>query len=452
MDAYEVQETVDRWTIPNLSGQSRWPLRPAIAHAQGPIVHDTDGGRYLDFGANPTGAILGHNHPRYVEAVRRRLHAIGQDSFLDPDALQLHCRFGEILTAPLQKSMFVSQGEAPRVAAGIARAVTGGADVLTVSATHDGTLCFQYLAAAASGQGAALITRNAANSGDRDCPDPSHCSCGAQECGQPCPWAAFEAALRACEQRPAALLMTPSAGGAFGPGAGWTRAMRRLCHQYGMLLIIDESATGYGKTGRMWGYQHDDVVPDILIVSARFGAGQSIDAVCTAPDIADQASAANCRLPSVEWHDPVACTAALTTIDIVREEELVSRAAAMGEYLNMRLGAMAADTPLIGAVHGRGAMYAIELSPEGAGNIPARGLSQALVHACRHKGLLLQDPTRDASGRIIRVAPPMVSTETQVDEGMDILDRVLREITGASGAWKTSGQDARQAGEDQLPQ
>lgn len=450
MDAYEVEEALDRWTITRLSGRSRRPVRPAIAHAQGPIIHDADGGRYLDFGSNPNGAILGHNHPRYVEAIRRRLHTVGDDTFLDTDALELHCRLGEILTPPLQKSMFVQHGQAPRVAAGIARAVTGGADVIIVSATPGGAVCFTYPSAAASAQGTRLITRGPANGGYGLCPDPAQCSCGGRDGDQPCPWAAFEMAMRACERRPAALLMTPFAGGAFGAGAGWPRVLRRLCHQHGMLLIIDETPTGYGKTGRMWGHQHDDVVPDILIVSARFGGGQSIDAVCTAPDIADQAWAVNCEALGMAWHDPVGCTAALTAIDIVREEELVSRAAAIGEYLKTRLDAMAADKPLIGAVHGRGAMYAIELS--GARGTPPRGLGQAVVHACRDKGLLLQDPAREASDRIIRVAPPMVSTETQVDEGMDILDRVLRDMAGTSCAWRASGQGARQAGQHQLSQ
>ncbi len=90
-------------------------------------------------------------------------------------------------------------------------------------------------------------------------------------------------------------------------------------------------------------------------------------------------------------------------------------------------------------------MYALELSRLAAvAGTPARGLGQAVVNACRDKGLLLQDPAREPSDRIIRVAPPMVSTETQIDEGMDILDRVLREMAGASSAWRASGQGARQ--------
>lgn len=452
MDAYDVQDAIDRWTIRYPPGGARRTARPPIAHAQGPIIHDTAGARYLDFGSNPTGAILGHNHPRYIEAVRRRLHTVGDDTFLDQDALLLHCRLGEILTPPLQKSLLVPHGDAAlRVAAGMARAVTGGADIIAVSATHDGAVCFTRPATAASHPSNLPVTGVSEAHGTAGvCPDPAQCACGAQGGLQPCPWAAFEATVAACERRPAALLMKSFAGGAFGAGAGWAPVLRRLCHQYGMLLIVDETATGYGRTGRMWGHQHDDVVPDILIASARFGAGQSIDVVCTAPDIAGQVRACDNGVLDLAWHDPVACIAAVTTIDIVREEELVSRAAAIGEYLKTRLGTMAADKPMIAAVHGRGAMYAIELSAGWAAGNHVHQLGQEVVQACRDKGLLLREPAGDDSDRIVRVAPPMVSTETQLDEGLDILDRVLRDIAAAPRASGASRPGAREPGQHQL--
>jgi 4-aminobutyrate aminotransferase-like enzyme len=283
--------------------------------------------------------------------------------------------------------------------------------------------------------------------------------------------------MRACEQRPAALYMTPFAGGAFGAWPGCARVLRRLCHQYGMLLIVDETATGYGRTGRMWGYQHDDIVPDVLIVSMRFGAGLSIDAVCTAPDIAEQVSASDYLAMDHAWHDPVGCAAAVAGIDILQEEELVARAAGIGEHLKTRLAAIAADKPIITAIHGRGAMYAIELAvPDGPDmqacclppcntrmpprilaptypGLPGRGLASAAVLACRDKGLLLREPARGGSGSIVRVAPPLVSTETQIDEGLDILDSVLLGMARTFHARMTdSRQGAQQPGQHQLAQ
>lgn len=435
MDAYEWQEAVDRWTIPAAAWRSATRMRPAVARAQGPVVHDTDGRRYLDFGASPAAAVLGHNHPRYVEAVKRRLHTIGGDAFLDADALRLHCRLGEILTPPLQKSLLLPHGEAAsRVAAGIARGVTGGTDIVSVSALHDGDLCFAVGApAGVPGQARAAtpVPAVASSRGPAPCPDPSQCVCGMTGYDRSCPWAGFDAALRACTRRPAALFMAPFGGGAFGARPGCARLLRRLCHQHGMLLVVDESATGYGRTGRMWGHQHDDIVPDILIARARFGAGLSIDAVCTTPDIADQLSASHLPELDCTWHDPVACAAAATAIDIVLEEDLVPRALGIGEHLKTRLGAIAADKPLIRAIHGRGTMYTVELGAAAHDGADPRTLVRDIVLACRDKGLLLESAARGVPARMLRVAPPMVSTESQVDEGLDILDAVLRDMARA---------------------
>ncbi|CAM3368576.1 Aspartate aminotransferase family protein [Bordetella sputigena] len=460
MDAYEWQEAAERWTVTDRMEPAGASARRVIARAQGPVIHDTQGRRYLDFGAIPTGAILGHNHPRYVSAIKQGLQAVGDDAFLDVDGLRLHRRLGEILTPPLQKSILVAQGDALRVATDIARAVTGAADMMHVCPAPDGTLRFAYPATAtvpdlsrpprAPGPGMYPYRAAAAGAPPRGCPDPAQCACGTAGEAYACPELAFDAALRACGERPAGLIMAPFAGGAFGASSGCARLLRRLCHQNGMLLAVDESATGYGRTGRMWGHQHDDMVPDILIVSARFGAGLSIAAVCMPPDIAERAAASDCLAMDVGWHDPVACTAAVTTIDIVQDEDLVSRAAAIGEHLKMRLGAMAADKPLIRTIYGRGTMFTIELAAGGEPGPSARTLVRTAVRACRDKGLLLRGA--DAAGGALQLAPPMVATATQIDEGLDILDQVLRGMSDTLGARAASSQGALQPGQHQLAQ
>ncbi|OZI20906.1 hypothetical protein CAL26_25975 [Bordetella genomosp. 9] len=471
MDAYEWQEAAARWTVTGVARHDGGAAPPVIARAQGPVIHDTQGRRYLDFGAIPTGAVLGHNHPRYVTAVRQGLQVIGSDVFLDGDALRLHRRLGEILAPPLQKSILAPRGEATRLAAGIAQAVTGATGLMAVCPAPDGVLRFFHPAAAIQAQAPIVpIAPNTpiapmaplarpAGEAARACPDPAQCVCGKSPGERPCPWVAFDTALQACKRKPAGLLMAPFAGGAFGGGYGCARLLRRLCHQHGMLLVVDESATGYGRTGRMWGHQHDDIVPDILITSASFGAGLSIDAVCVPPDIAEQA--ASSRVPLHEapygaldlgWHDPVACAAAVTAIDIVQDEDLVARAAAIGEHLKLRLGAMALDKRLIGAVYGRGTLFTMELTAGGNPGISARALARTFTCACRDEGLLLPAPAIDAAGGVIHLAPPMVTTITQLDEGLDIVDQVLREMNDSVGAATGSGQDALQPGQHQLAQ
>ncbi|WP_198298334.1 aminotransferase class III-fold pyridoxal phosphate-dependent enzyme [Bordetella genomosp. 8] len=460
MDAYEWQEAAERWTVTGVARRSGAGEPPVIARAQGPVIHDTLGRRYLDFGAIPSGAVLGHNHPRYVTAIRQGLQVIGSDAFLDGDALRLHRRLGEILAPPLQKSILAPRGVATRLAAGIAQTVTGAAGLMWVRPAPDGVLRFFHPAAAVPAQAPipplVPMVSPAAGEAARACPDPAQCVCGKSPGERPCPWVAFETALQACERKPAGLLMAPFAGGAFGPGHGCARLLRRLCHQHGMLLVVDECATGYGRTGRMWGHQHDDIVPDILIASARFGAGLSIDAVCVPPDIAEQAATSSPEVLrgalDAGWHDPVACAAAVTAIDIVQDEDLVARAAAIGEHLKLRLDAMALDKRLIGAVYGRGTLFTIELTPGDKTGVSARALARTFARACHDEGLLLPAPAIDAADGAIHLAPPMVTTITQIDEGLDIVDQVLREMNDSVVADTGSGQDALQPGQHQLAQ
>src|SRR5205823_6621539 len=159
---------------------------------------------YLDFGSGQMAAALGHNHPRYVAAVERSLRTISHSTktFLNLDRLELHERLGQILTPPLQKTLFlVSGSDAIEAAIDLARKATG------------------------------IVV----------------------------------------------------------PPPGYVKLLKQYCRERGMLLIMDESQTGLGKTGKMWGHLHEDVVPDIMTVSKHFGAGLPISAVCTTAEIAERA-------------------------------------------------------------------------------------------------------------------------------------------------------------------
>ena len=143
MDAKTAKAIADQWMIPTPSGAYMAGLenRPIIERAEGIEVIDTTGKRYLDFGSGQMAAALGHNHPRYVEAVKRSLETISHSSktFLNVDRLELHRRLGEILTPPLQKTLFlVSGSDAIEAAIDLARKATGGVDVLALDMALQG--------------------------------------------------------------------------------------------------------------------------------------------------------------------------------------------------------------------------------------------------------------------------------------------------------------------------
>jgi 2,2-dialkylglycine decarboxylase (pyruvate) len=433
MDAKTAKAIADQWMIPTPSGAYMAGLenRPIIERAEGIEVIDTTGKRYLDFGSGQMAAALGHNHPRYVEAVKRSLETISHSSktFLNVDRLELHRRLGEILTPPLQKTLFlVSGSDAIEAAIDLARKATGGVDVLALDMALHGSTSFVTRSLtfgwgrskhglAAPGT-SAILTPYAYRSP----------LAGGNDFVEKCLQTSFEIADANFTAKPAAVILEPvlSAGGIIVPPPGYVKALAKMAHDRGMLLIMDESQTGLGKTGKMWGHLHEDVVPDIMTVSKHFGAGLPVSAVCTTAAIADQAVGNGYFATRSHACDPIVCAAGVASIDIVQEEKLVERAAAIGRRMQAQLEAMTKDVEAIGDIRGRGVLYGVELVQDRGSRVPADALARAVVAQCQTEGLLVQ--ARGSHGRmnVIRLVPPMVSTDAQIDQGLSILGQVLR--------------------------
>ena len=443
MDTAEIRRTIDHWMFPTAGGAYMAGLenRPIIDRASGIKVYDTTGKSYLDFGSGQMAAALGHNHPIYVEAVKRSLERISHSTktFLNVDRLELHRRLGEILTPPLQKSLFlVSGSDAVEAAVDMARKVTGGTDVLAMHMGLHGSTSFVTRSLSfgwnRSKHGiAAQATTAILAPFTYRCPvgRPENCSCAKAESNTyQCLRTSFELAVSNFTGKPAAVVMEPilSAGGIIIPPPGYVKALRDLCHEYGMLLIMDESQTGLAKTGRMWGHQHEDVVPDIITVSKHFGAGLPVSAVCTTAKIADQAAANGYFATRSHACDPITCAAGVASIDIIQQENLVERAVAIDKLLRNRLSEMATELPIIGDIRGRGVLYGVELVEDRDTREPANSAAKAVVQACQDRGLLVQ--ARGSHGRmnVIRLVPPLTSTDAEIHQGMDILEDSLKEV------------------------
>jgi 2,2-dialkylglycine decarboxylase (pyruvate) len=433
MDAQAAKAIVEKWMIPTPAGAYMAGLenRPIISRAEGIEVIDTTGKRYLDFGSGQMAAALGHNHPRFVAAVQRSLQTISHSTktFLNVDRLELHKRLGEILTPPLQKSLFlVSGSDAIEAAVDLARKATGGVDVLALDMALHGSTSFVTRSLtfgwgrskhklAAPGTSAILTPYRYRSPFGEDA-----------QFVEKCLDVSFEIADANFTGKPAAVIIEPvlSAGGIIVPPPGYVKELRKRAHERGMLLIMDESQTGLGKTGRMWGHQHEDVVPDIMTVSKHFGAGLPVAAVTTSATIAEAAVANGYFATRSHACDPVVCAAGVASIDIIVEEKLVERAAAIDRRIRAHLEEMARDIEAIGEIRGRGVLYGVELVEDRATKAPADALARAVVAQSQNEGLLVQ--SRGSHGRmnVIRLVPPMVSTDAEVDRGMEILGRVLR--------------------------
>jgi 2,2-dialkylglycine decarboxylase (pyruvate) len=433
MDRVRISNIADQWMIPTSKTAYMAGLesKPVIAAARGVWVIDTDGKEYLDFGSGQMAAALGHNHPRFVAAVQRNLQTISHSTktFLNTDRLELHERLGQILTPPLQKSLFlVSGSDAIEAAIDLARKATGGIDVLGLHMALHGSTSF--------------ITRSLTfgwNRSQHGLAAPStaailspfcyRCPVGKSfpSCEVQCLASSMELADANFTGKPAAMIIEPvmSAGGIVVPPPGYVKLLRQYCRERDMLLIMDESQTGLGKTGKMWGHLHEDVVPDIMTVSKHFGAGLPISAVCTTAEIADRAVENGYFATRSHACDPITCAAGVASIDIVLDEKLAERAAAIEVRVKAAIGAMAQRYDFIGDIRGRGVLLGVELVADQATRSPANEMGREAVRRCEERGLLVQARGSRSRTNVIRLVPPMVSTDDEIDRGLTILDDVF---------------------------
>jgi 2,2-dialkylglycine decarboxylase (pyruvate) len=436
MDRVRISNIAGHWMIPTSKTAYMAGLesKPVIAAARGVWVIDTEGKEYLDFGSGQMAAALGHNHPRFVAAVQRNLQTISHSTktFLNMDRLELHERLGKILTPPLQKSLFlVSGSDAIEAAIDLARKATGGVDVLGLHMALHGSTSFITRSLTfgwnRSRHGLAAPSTTAILS-----PFCYRCPVGKSfpSCDVQCLATSMELADANFTGKPAAMILEPvmSAGGIVVPPPGYVRLLQQYCRERGMLLIMDESQTGLGKTGKMWGHLHEDVVPDIMTVSKHFGAGLPISAVCTTAEIADRAVDNGYFATRSHAGDPITCAAGVASIDIVVEEKLAERAAAIEVRVKAAIGAMAQRYEFIGDIRGRGVLLGVELVEDQAARTPANEMGCEAVRRCEDRGLLVQARGSHSRTNVIRLVPPMVSSDPEIDQGLAILDDVFASL------------------------
>jgi adenosylmethionine-8-amino-7-oxononanoate aminotransferase len=227
-----------------------------------------------------------------------------------------------------------------------------------------------------------------------------------------------------------AVIMEPviSSGGFIMPPIGWLRAVRAICDELDVLMIADEVITGFGRTGRWFGCEHDGVVPDLMTVAKGITSGYvPLSAAIARPRLADafpdDAKQENVHPGTYAAH-PVACAAALANIRLMEKDGLVANAAAMGSRLLEGLQQAVGKRRIVGEVRGRGLMVCVEfVEPDGSG----RPLDQAQVAKLDRKawdrGAIVY-----ARGRVVRLAPPLCITREEVDRLVDIAAASIEEL------------------------
>jgi 4-aminobutyrate aminotransferase len=403
--------------------------------ARGANVRDVDGNVFVDLTAAFAVAGAGHGHPRIVEAVQRQaarlLHGMGD---VHPPAIkaELLRALAEVAPGGLTRSILANSGaEAVEAALKTAALATGKPRVL---AFHGGYHGLTYGALAVSGREdfrspfAAQLRDNAVFA-----PYPYACR---SPFGRD-PEEVGAATLRYVEH----LLDTPGTasegigailveavqgrGGDVVPPDGFLPGLRRICDERGMLLIVDEIYTGFGRTGRWFACEHTGVVPDLMTVGKALTGGFPF-AACIGTDTVMEAwprSRGEAIHTSTFLGNPVGCAAALASIAVLREERLVERSAQLGGRMLERLRAMTADHPRVAEVRGLGMMIGVEMVRDRESRTPAPELSGRLVTEGLRRGLLLLGG--GLYGNVLSLSPPFVITDAQADWALAALAEIL---------------------------
>jgi len=203
------------------------------------------------------------------------------------------------------------------------------------------------------------------------------------------------------------------------------QGLRALCDECGAVLIADEIQTGYGRTGRFLAVEHAGVVPDLITLSKSLAAGLPLAAVTGRAEILDSAQVGG--LGGTFGGNPVACAAALAVLDVMQRERLAERALAIGDRLLGRFRAWQERYPLIGDARGLGAMCAVELVKDRRAKTPAPDEAAAVVRGCYEHGLIVLKAGHHDN--VIRVLAPLVITDAQLEEGLEIFEGALAAVS-----------------------
>ena len=429
----------------NLFYQTKSP-RPMLDRAEGIYMWDKSGKRYIDGSSGAMVSNIGHSNPKVLAAMRAQMEksTFGYRLHFQTEASEtLAAKVAELAPAAMNKVFFVSGGsEVVESCLKLARQY-----VLTQGQAQRFKVISRYPSYHGSTLGALAITGYAPMSAPFDpmmqrmpkVPAPRAYLDGL-DADDPATGLHYANMLEAkiLEEGPEtvlAFIVEPAGGastGALVPPAGYMRRIREICSQYGVLLIHDEVMTGGGRTGRFFGAEHWDVVPDIIAISKGFGGGYvPLGAMIARDDIVEAVMQGGGFINGFTYAgNPLACAAGCAVLDEIAAQDLTANAARMGEALATRLRGLMQRYPLIGDVRGKGLLAAFELMADRHTKdpLPAHLNAHArLVDIAYDNGLIIYSRrTRGGtSGDHFLVCPPMIVTEAQLDDIIQRLDQSL---------------------------
>jgi len=407
---------------------------PFVAdRAAGAFVEDATGRRVLDFTSGQMSAILGHSHPEIVEVVTEMVGRLDHlfSGMLSGPVIDLAELLGGLVPGLTKVLLLTTGAESNEAALRMAKVVTGGWEVVGFAQSWHGMTG----AAASATYSAGRRGYGPAQAGSMAVFAPNAYRPRFTAADGSLDWRtelddAFDLIDRQSVGAPAAFLAEPilSSGGILELPPGYLAALQARCQERGMLLVLDEAQTGVGRTGSMFAFERDGIVPDLLTLSKTLGAGLPLAAVLTTDEIEEQAHERGFLFYTTHVSDPLPAAVGLKVIEVVLRDRLAERAAAAGARLLGGLSELRERYECVGDVRGRGLLVGLEVVADKASKKPAPELGAAITRRCFELGLSMNITALRGMGGVFRIAPPLTITDAELDLGLTILDQAIGDV------------------------
>jgi 4-aminobutyrate aminotransferase len=398
-----------------------------VDRALGAQLWDEDGNSYIDCFSGIAVVNTGHGHPHVVEATRAQLERLihcGTYLYRVPVVGELAERLAQVSPGRLEKTFFCTSGaEAVEGALRLAKAYTKRAEFVALDLGFHGRT---NATLAVTGNRKRKHRGGPYVSGVAFAPAPYEYRC--RFCHGKCNLACADAVEDVIQYRTsgdvAAFIAEPvlGEGGIIVPHPDYFTKVKEILDRHGILFIVDEVQTGFGRTGRLFGIEHFGVEPDIMTMAKGIAAGLPLGGFTARPDIADS------FLPGEHFStfggNPVACAAGLASLDVIEGDHLCDRAAELGSLLLSQCRDLASRHSSVGDVRGLGLMVGLELVRDST-RAPFPELASRIRAACRKQGVLVG--VGGFFGNVVRIQPPLVIDEEQLGEAVGAVDRALAE-------------------------
>jgi 4-aminobutyrate aminotransferase/(S)-3-amino-2-methylpropionate transaminase len=405
-----------------------------VEKGQGAIIEDVDGNRYLDFAGGIGVLAVGYSHPTVVAAVKdqaeKMFHTCSAVNMYEPYVVLAEKLAAMVPGDYPKKTVFLNSGaEAVENAVKIARSYSKRpAIVVFENAFHGRTLLTMSMTAkiipykSNFGPFAPEIYR-------LPYPYCYRCPFGLEygSCNMRCLEYIEESFNTHIAPEDVAALVIETVvgeGGFLVPPKEFLPGLRKICEKYNILYVADEIQCGYGRTGKMFAYEHYDIVPDMVTTAKSLAAGMPLSAVIGKADVMDTTVIGG--LGGTYSGNPVALAAGNAVLDVFAEEKLMEKSDALGEMMMKRFKEMQEKYPIIGDVRGLGAMVAIELVEDRQSKKPAADATKKIMKYCYERGLILVKA--GMYDNVVRMLPPLVTTPEQMEVGLDLIEEAMKTL------------------------